>query len=225
MAHVGKLLLADDFSRDEIGSTWSYSKGSFWIDDGVFVGAQRDPAKHPPVCRTPLEFRNAVIDFRFQFHGTSRFNVVFNDRNWSQSHAGHICRAGLSPRLLTLGDDCEGVMKLGIFEKWQDPQTRPQIEPLVRDQSAKLAMQLEPEHWYRMTLEIVGDEMIASLDGKPLLHLKSAGLAHTPKTDWGFTVQGREVHFDDVSVWSAEQDSGWPARRESLFPASAGSSQ
>ena len=69
-----------------------------------------------------------------------------------------------------------------------------------------------------MTVEIVGDEMVASLDGKPVAYLKSPGIASATKTDWGFTTQGRTIEVDNLRAWAAEADATWPQRRAELFP-------
>ncbi|MGC3970304.1 MAG: hypothetical protein QM775_24125 [Pirellulales bacterium] len=76
---------------------------------------------------------------------------------------------------------------------------------------------VDPEPWHSMTVEIVGDEMTASLDDKPIAYLKSPGLAHPTKNYWGFTTQGRFIEVDDLRVWSAEPDVAWSERRAELF--------
>ncbi len=61
--------------------------------------------------------------------------------------------------------------------------------------------QTNPKH-----MEIVGDEMRASLDGKAVGYLKSSGIAHPIKSDFHFTVSGNATQaalFDDVRVWAA----------------------
>jgi hypothetical protein len=144
--------------------------------------------------------------------------LVFNDRDHQGSHAGHICRAGVSPRQVTLGDDCEGTMKLGIYERWQNPATKSEVEPLVKGRIERVPVIFDAERWHRMTVEIVGDEMVASLNGKPVAYLQSPGIAHATKTDWGFTTQGRTIEVDNLRAWSAEADPAWPERRAELFP-------
>jgi hypothetical protein len=55
-------------------------------------------------------------------------------------------------------------------------------------------------------MEIVGDELRASLDGKAVGYLKSSGIAHPIKSDFHFTVTGNATQFalfDDVHVWAA----------------------
>jgi hypothetical protein len=168
-----------------------------------------------------LTLKNAVVDFEFRFDGGTGLSLVFNDRDYKDSHAGHICRASVSLDTVRLGDDREGTMKFGIYERWKDPEKRAGIEPLVADKTTKTPIKLDEQKWYRMTVEIVGDEMVASLDGKPVAYLKSPGIAHPTKTDWGFTTQKRWIEIDNLRVYQAEPDAAWPARRAALFGASA----
>jgi hypothetical protein len=224
MARRGKLLVSDDFERAEVGDAWRVSVKSYSIKDGVFVTGQRPEAKHPAVSRLHVPFRDAVVDFSFKFTGGKQITLVFNDKEFQGSHAGHICRAGVSPRQISLGDDCEGPMKFGIYERWQDPAKRAEVESLVKDRMKKVPIQIDAGEWHRMTVELVGDEMLASLDGKPLAWLKSPGIAHAVKSDWGFTTQGRTIEVDNLRAWAAEADPAWPERRAKLFPSTAAGS-
>jgi hypothetical protein len=218
MARRGKLLVSDDFSRSDVGDTWKVSQKSYSIADGVFITGQRPEAKHPAVSRLHVPFKDAVVDFSFRFTGGKQLTLVFNDTEFKGSHAGHICRAGVSPQQISLSDDCEGAMKFGLYERWKDPDKRSEVEAQVKDRMKKVPVTFDAGKWHRMTVEIVGDEMVASLDGKPVAYLKSPGIAHATKTDWGFTTQGRTIEVDNLRAWVAEADTAWPQRRAELFP-------
>ena len=51
---------------------------------------------------------------------------------------------------------------------------------------------------------MVGDEMRASIDGKPVAYLKSSGIAHPTKSKIEFGCQGKDGYFDDIKIWNAE---------------------
>src|SRR5262249_53546022 len=152
---------------------------------------QRPDHGHPAVSRLSIPLRDAVFDFRFKFDGGTQLSLVLNDRDHKGSHAGHICRAQISPTAVTLGDDCEGAMKFGIYELRQDAPRREEYDKLIADRRRRVALTVDPKPWHRMTVELVGDEMLASLDGKPVAYLKSPGLAHPVKNYWGFTTSGQ----------------------------------
>jgi len=217
MARCGKLIVADDFNREEVGKAWTTSVRSYSIRDGVFVTGQRPDAGHPAVCRLSVPMKDAVIDFRFKFAGGKQLSLVLNDSGHKGSHAGHICRAQVSHTAVTLGDDCEGAMKFGIYERWKDPAKRSEVEKLVESRKRRVDVEIDPEPWHRMTVEIVGDEMVAHVDGKPVAYLKSPGFAHPVKNYWGFTTQGQFIEVDDLRAWSAEADPAWSKRRGEFF--------
>ncbi|HEX3871108.1 MAG TPA: family 16 glycoside hydrolase [Pirellulales bacterium] len=205
LARPGKLLFADDFARADAGEAWTGSLRSFRIEDGALVVSQREDATHPAVVRTTVEFKDAVLTFRFRFDGAPRFGVVFNDKNHADSHAGHICRVSVSPNQISVGDDKEGAMKHGIYEKWQHADTKEEVRSIVESTQIKAPVKIESKRWYSMTVEIVGDEMAVSLDGKPITRFKSSGFDHAVKNHWGFTVSGQSIDFDDVKLWSVER--------------------
>lgn len=219
LARPAALAFADDFERTEIGDKWKTSRDEYAIKDGVFITGQLPAHGHPAVCRLSVPLRDAVVTFRFKLNGARGLTLVLNDSDWKQSHAGHICRAGVTLSGVTLGDDKEGRMKFGIYEKWKDPATKAEVERLVKDRSTSVPHALEAGKWYAMTVEFVGDEMLTSIDGRPVAYLKSPGFAHPTKNYWGFTTSGQYAEVDDLKAWHAEPDAEWPARRTKLFPA------
>lgn len=201
-ASRGKPLFADDFSRTALGA-WRSSIPTFTVADGVLKGSQtRDD--HGAVIRTKVAFKDGIVECRFRFESATSFNVVFDDKSYKGSHAGHICRVAVTPKQVRLGDDKEGVMRNDIFAMRQDPKRKAEADPLLMGRSQAVPVQLEPRRWYRLRIEIVGEAMRVSLDDKPVGHLKSPGIGHATKAEFGFTVSGREAQFDDVRVFAAQ---------------------
>lgn len=213
----GKPLFSDDFARAELGKTWNVHPNSYVIKDGVLIASQRPDADHGAVSETLVDFKDAVIEFSFKFDGATSFNVVIDDKKYKGSHAGHICRVVINPKNITVGDDKEGIMKNGIFEARRDPKQRNEANKLIRGRASTRPVTLNKGQWYTMTVEILGDEMLASLDGKPLVYLKSPGIDHTTKTDFGFTVNGRSIEYDNVKAWAAEPNPDWE-KNKALLP-------
>lgn len=201
LATKGKLLFSDDFARAEMGA-WRSVIPTFTVTDGVFKGSQtRDD--HGAVAKTKVEFKDAIIECKFRFEGAASFNVVFDDRTYKGSHAGHICRVAVTPKLIRLGDDKEGAMRNDIFEMRKDPKRKTEGDKLIIGRSQASPVKLEKGQWYRLRVEVVGDEMRVSVDDKWIGCLKSPGIGHATKNDFGFAVSGKDAHFDDVRVWEA----------------------
>jgi hypothetical protein len=143
-----------------------------------------------------------VIEFKFRLGGASSINAVCNDRDYKEGHAGHICRVSLSARQIFLGDDKER-LRHEIEEMRKDPAKKEEVAKLTAGRSVGFPTKLDPDPWYSLRIEIVGDEMRVNLDDKPVGALKSSGIAHPMKSDFYFAVAGKGALFDDLRIWSA----------------------
>jgi len=205
IAKKGALIFSDDFARAELGDKWKVTTPTFVIADGVLRCSQTK-AGHGAVGRVDIGLKDLVLELKFRFAGANSINVVCNDRAWKDSHGSHICRVSLSPKGIMLGDDKER-WSHAVEEMRKDPARKAEVEKRTAGRSVTIPMKLEPARWYRLTMEIVGDEMRVSLDDKAVGWLQSSGIAHPIKSDFHFTVSGNATQFalfDDVRVWAAE---------------------
>lgn len=203
IAKKGELLFSDDFARAELGKDWKPVIPTFTVENGVLKGSQTRP-DHGAVGSVMVPMKDCVTEFRFRLEGSPTFNAVWDDKGYKGSHAGHICRVAIAARQIRLGDDKEGVMRNDIFEMRKDPQRKADANKLLEGRGSNVAAQIEQHRWYQVSVEIVGDEMRVSLDGKAVGYLKSPGIAHPTKTTFHFTVSGKGALFDDVRIWAAE---------------------
>ena len=207
---TSRLLFQDSFDGKELRKVWRVHPNSFRIDKGVLIAGQRPDANHGAVCDVLVDFKDLNLEFSFLLDGSTGFNVVIDDRKYRGSHAGHICRVAVRRKRITLGDDKTGNMKKGLFEKRRSPryrrdkQFRKEINRLLAGKSTSVPVKLRTGRWYRMTVRITGETMQVALDGKPLATLRSAGIGHPTKTDFGFTVIGRFTRFDDILARSPD---------------------
>ena len=131
-------------------------------------------------------------------------DVEFDDRKYTGCHYGHICRAQVRLDRVTMIDEKDGGMRNDIYEMKKDPARKAEVAKLLVGRSASFPVKLEPGTWYTFTVETVGDEMRASIDGKPAGYLKSSGIAHATKSKIELGVAGKDGFFDDIKVWNAE---------------------
>jgi hypothetical protein len=103
-----------------------------------------------------------------------------------------------------LHDDKEGAMnnQLMAQRKTGDAQQQSEAEVAMKLHTTSVPMKLENAHWYLVGIEVVGDRMRATLDGKAIGFLKSAGLTHPVKSDFKISVSGKQALVDDLKVWS-----------------------
>ena len=91
-------------------------------------------------------------------------------------------------------------------KKSDDPANKAAAEEAIKQHTQMLPMKLETSHWYSLGIEIVGDQMRVTLDGKPLGFLKSPGLAHATKPDFKISVSGKQALFDDLRIWAVKRN-------------------
>ncbi len=151
-----------------------------------------------------VPFKDAIIEFKFRFEGSTGISAVCDDKTFEGSHAGHLCRVTINPRLIRLGDDKEGGMRNDIIELRKDPKRKAEADKLLAGRTGTFPMNIETKQWHHLTMEIVGDEMRVTLNDKPAGYLKSPGIAHPTKGRFHFTVAGEHMLFDDVRIWAAE---------------------
>ncbi len=202
LAQKGDLIFSDDFERSELGE-WKPLIPSFAVQNGVLKGWQtRDD--HGAVGRVYRPMKDVIVEFKFKLDGSTGFNAVFDDKNHKGSHAGHICRVAFAPKQIRLGDDKEGVMRNDIFEMRKDPAKKAEADKLLISRGTATNIAIDPKSWHSVTIEILGDQMKVTFDGKPAGLLKSPGIAHETKESFHFTVNGPGVLFDDVRIWLAK---------------------
>ncbi len=130
-------------------------------------------------------------------------DVEFDDRKYTGSHYGHICRAQVRRTGITLIDERDGGMRNDIYDIKKDPSRKAEVAKLLAGRSVTYPAKLETGKWYTLVVETVGDEMRVTLDGKPAGFLKSSGIAHATKSKIELGVAGKDGFFDDIKVWNA----------------------
>src|SRR4051812_32232836 len=216
IAEKKSLLFSDDFEGSEPAKVWHKVVPTFVVDHGVLRGTQtrdRDiPATagkpglraHAAVHGLDLPTRDSVVEVKIRFEGATMIDVEFDDRAYTGSHYGHICRAQVRLTGVTLIDERDGGMRSDIYEMRKDPARKAEVGKLLIGRSATFPAKLEPGQWYHLVVETVGDEMRVTIDGRPAGYLRSSGIAHPTKSKIELGVAGKDGYFDDIKVWNAE---------------------
>ena len=203
LADAGALIFRDRFEREDLGD-WLVAIPAFEVAGGVLRSHQgRDD--HGAVGRMAIPpCADLVMEFRFRFAGSPSFNVVFDDKAYRGSHAGHICRVAFATKRVRLGDDREGGMRNDIFALRRDAALRDVGELMAAGRGVNVPVNLDPAAWHTARIEILGDAMRVVVDDSPLGLLRSPGIGHGSKASVHFTVPGEGMEFDDVQVWQAK---------------------
>jgi hypothetical protein len=211
-----ELLFSDDFEGAQPAKVWHQVVPTFVVENGTLKGSQtRDknvPADdgkpavqaHAAVRGLEIPTKDSVVEVRIRFEGASMMDVEFDDRKFTGSHYGHICRAQVRLNGVTVIDERDGGMRNDIYAMKNDPAKKAEVAQLLVGRSKTYPAKLEAGKWYTLVVETVGDEMRVSLDGKPAGFLKSSGVAHPTKSKIELGVAGKDGFFDDIKVWKAE---------------------
>ena len=211
-----ELLFSDDFQGAEPAAVWHKVVPTFVVENGALKGTQtRDKTvvsadgkstnvAHAAVHGLSIPTKDSVVEVRVQLAGASLVDVEFDDRSYTNSHYGHLCRAQVRTNGVTIVDERDGSQNLAIKELRNDPTKKDEVAKRMAGKQVTYPAQVEQNKWYTLVVETVGDEMRVTLDGKPAAFLKSPGIGHPTKSKIEFGVGGKDGLFDDLKVWNAE---------------------
>lgn len=210
-----ELIFEDDFEgRSELGpgyKTALASSEAWTFVDGKLVGKQTNDG-HGSVMRKFMDFKDIDVEIDIRFNGGTRFNFVIDDENEKSVHAGHICRVSISPNKMTVSDDKTGIYNLDIRAMRQDASLsadkKEWLADFLKDKNDSGIVDMQMGQWYRLRVVIDGDLMEAYLDGKRIVGVRSAGIAHPTKTKFGMTVNGSTIDFDNLKVYRVSKFDG-----------------
>lgn len=201
LAVRGELLLSEDFAapveaaKIEKGKPatagWRLKPGKWEFVDGAMKGSEVASDKHGAVARFPMKFQNAVIQYEVRLDGAKTTTLSVNDAK------EHVCRVLINSTGFTAqkdDHDHDGPDKAEVF--------------------GKVALPIKAGEWKTVVLEIVGEEMVAHIDGKAIAG--SNGLLGTEKANFGFTVGGESASVRNLRVWSATLNSEWSTTKGTL---------
>jgi hypothetical protein len=216
IAEKKELLFSDDFENAKGDPRWKIAVPTFTRVDGMLKGTQtRDkdvPAAdgkpeikaHPAVISLVVPTKDCVVEVKIKFGGNTVMDVEWDDRAFTGSHYGHLCRAQAKLNGFNLLDERDGSQSNELIELKKDPvKNKAAIGKLYATHSVLYPGKLDPDKWYLYGVEIANDEMRVTVDGKPVAYLKSPGIAHATKSQLEFGVSGKDGYFDDLKVWNA----------------------
>lgn len=215
MTERGKLLLSEDFAKPvekapaaapaaakgaakgaakkaapaPWTSGWRLRPGQWEFDGGAMKGTELAADMHGAVARFPFAFKDAVIQYDVRLEACKQTTFSVNDAK------EHVCRVLINKdgfKAQKDDHDHTGPDKAKVFNT--------------------VALPLQPGTWHTVVVEIKGDEMVATIDGK-----SSSGsdpLIATDKANFGFTVSGDGASFRNLRVWEAKANANWPQNKK-----------
>jgi len=217
IARKKELLFSDDFQSATPDKHWGRVVDTFAFEPGDLKGTQtRDkdiPAAdgkpevkaHPAVEGLEIPTKDSVVEVKIRFEGNSLMDVEFDDRAFTGSHYGHLCRAQVRLDKVSILDERDGTQSNELIELRKDPvANKDAINKLISAHTVYYPAQLEAGKWYTLVVETVGEEMRVTIDGQPAAYFKSPGIGHATKSKIELGVAGKSGLFKDIKVWNAE---------------------
>jgi len=179
LAVATKAELLFESSLAEVGPPWRKGKGEWVPAEGGIKGSELPADQHGAVLRYPLAYRDTVIEFSFRLDGAKAISLSVNDAK------EHVCRLSINAQGFQArkdDHDHDGPDKAVPFDR--------------------VALKLDDGQWHRATVELVGEQMVCTIDGK--VSRGAHPLIATEKANLGFTVAGQSAGFKDLKVWAAK---------------------
>ena len=191
------LLWEETFAGGAWNKEWNKYKGNYIVEkDQLKVGELAGDGHLPTMTRNFKE-SNVVIQFAFKFEGAKWLGVQLDDAS-NDAKKEHVAQ-------LTIQPDSFRIEKMTGFAGT--------TKNMVVDQKK---MKFEPGVWHTIVWEILGDEMVATIDDQEMVLAKIDGL--TPaRTRLQLVSSGDWAWYDEIKVWKAETDPKWPKKRAALL--------
>jgi len=182
LAQPDKEIVGDALTKDAKAADWKVAKGKWErTPDGTRV--EEIPAdKHGAVSRVAQKLQDLVIAFEFRLDGAKSVSLSIN------ATKDHMARVFITPTTLRVqkdDHDHDGPDKAVVF--------------------LNTAQSFEPGTWHSVVLEMVGDTMVATIDGK-ISGFGRDELFKAEKADPGFTCGGQSATFRNLVIWSAKAE-------------------
>jgi hypothetical protein len=215
IAQKGEVLFSDDMNSSEHDKRWHRVVDTFVFESNALKGTQTRvkemPSKdgksvitaHAAVYGLEVPTKDSVVEVKIRFDGCTMIDVEFDDRKYTGSHYGHLCRAQVRLDKVTIMDEREGSQNEILKAMRADPAKKAAAAKMMAGKSATFPVKLEANKDYMLLVETAGDEMRVSIDGKPVAFLTSAGIGHETKSKIELGVAGQSGWFDDIKVWNA----------------------
>ncbi|MFK5922027.1 MAG: hypothetical protein QM496_07595 [Verrucomicrobiota bacterium] len=202
-----ELVFEDDFSGEEFGELWKHYKSESVVKDGVMIGKTVDIKVHAGCDSVRFEGRRdmeVAVKFNFVGEEAERFNVWFDDKDYKESHAGHISSISISPTSLAISDAKTGNFKNEIYEKRKSAEGLDEAtQEMLKSKTVRFDLDLKREKWHELLIRTKADKLVVKIDGKEVGAFQSEGVAHMTKSLVSLTTNVNDVHYDDLVIKSA----------------------
>lgn len=196
MSVRGPLLWEETFSGGTWNKEWNKYKGNYIVEKDQLKVAEQAGDGHLPTMTRNFKESNVVIQFAFKFEGAKWIGVQLDDAS-NDAKKEHVAQLTIQPDSFRI----EKMTGFGLTTK-----------NMVVDQKK---MKFDPGTWHTIVWEIVGDEMVATVDDKEIAMAKVDGMT-TTRTRLQLVSSGEWAWYDEIKVWHALPDPKWAKKKAAL---------
>jgi len=213
----GKIVLSQDFdtpvpmtknvAEHEQKRIWRQAFGNWEFTGGGLRASQIGEQKHSAVILYPMAGRDGVFQVDVRLDGARRFVMGFNDPVAQRAPTARFPKGrAAAEHVCSVSVDAHG------FYAQKDDHDHD--GPDVALPFGEVALEVRPGAWKTLLVEIKGDEMVATMDGRSIsgAHPLIAG----EKATFFFAVVGDTASVRRLRVWEALPNADWPATKRSL---------
>lgn len=178
----------ESFAKEKTPGTegWRQGIGTWSIKDGAAYAVQEGPSEkrpngHEAVCEHIVDLGDYVLTGEFKLGPSPQIGFVCRDTNKPNLHQGRVM---ITPTAIWI-QKMSGIAK----------ETR-------REELKKIDIQIDPNTWHRITIEICGDRFLAQIDDQVLE--ASHERFKERKGRVGFVARAEGAQFRNIALWSAK---------------------
>ena len=182
LAQPDKEIVAGALTKEAAAAEWKIAKGK-WERTAEGIRVEELPAdNHGAAGRVQTKLRDFVAAFEFRLDGARSVSLSIND---AKEHVARVLITPTSLRIQKDDHDHAGPDKSVIF--------------------LNQAQAFEAGTWHRVVLEMVGDTMVATIDGR-ISGFGRDELFKAEKANPGFTCSGQSATFRNLAIWDAKAE-------------------
>jgi len=217
-AEKGKLIFSDDFERnesqekmDDPGNGWgtnskSRAKGNKQVDlkNGAMYIYIHKEADHGVSVTHPAEFKDGTVELKFMLENPQdTLGLDFADLQCKEVHAGHLFKVTAGVKKVDIDDMKSGIMNLKFEEAKKAKTLTDEQKKFLATTKKSFPVKLETGKWYALVVQISGDKVSVTIDGKDVGSFSSEGFAHPTKKMLRLAVP-KKATVDEVRIYRKE---------------------
>ena len=174
LAMPGKLSFADYFTPGQISERWFFNSDWSVEDNALSRGSGGDSSTR--IFLKDTKFRDAIVRFDFQFQDSHELRLVTGS-NGHYNSVVHIHRDHFF---------VQTAMDRSV--------------PYFSFRHGECAFDFDPDRWYSMTVEFVGDKLVAHVDSQHVA-VAQHPIIDNERTYFAFQVDESAAAFDDIQIF------------------------